>query len=244
MRVVISVLLFGYSLVCFCQISTDRPTQSFSPYIQPKGTVNLETGFLSERPFRNANLYNVTYINALVRVGVIDWLEMRLTENYLGERVGGASINGWSPLTVGTKIHINDQTENGFPQMGLLASVTLTGNDENFGSEETVQDVRLLMQEDISDHVTLAFNIGTYWSESTQTTGLYSLMLGIGLSDELGIFLEPYGFFAKDTPGDQRFNAGLTYLVSDKVQFDASVGNGLTRKAPDYFLAFGVSVML
>ena len=68
-------------------------------------------------------------------------------------------------------------------------------------------------------------------------------MIGVGLTDELSVFFEPYGFFAKNTPTDQRFNTGLTYLVSDHFQLDASIGNGLTSRAPDYFLGIGASVL-
>jgi len=244
MRGFILIALLIVTLQVSGQIVTDRPTQSFSPYIQPHGTVNIETGFVSERPFSRVDVYNVTYLNALVRYGLIDWLELRVTGNYVGTRTNGQGVNGWTPLTVGTKIHINDQTNNGFPQTGLLAHVTLQGNDENFGSTETVQDIRILLQEDVHHKFVIAANLGTFWSESQSATGVYSVMIAFSATDQLGIFLEPYGFFAKDTPGDQRFNAGFTYLVSDDFQLDASLGNGLTPRSPDYFLAFGASVRL
>lgn len=242
MRTTLTLTLLLISLAVFCQISTDRPTQSFSPHVMPKGGVQLETGFLSERPLNNVDAYNVTYLNALLRVGITEWFELRASESYLGSRVNGTGTNGFSPLTLGTKIHINDQS-NGLPQTGLLASISLPSDDDNFGLDDPVHDIRLMVQEDIGDRLTLDANIGTFWSASQDPVGLYTFMLGYAATDEIWVFLEPYGFFAKDTPTDFRFNAGLTYLVSDNFQFDASAGNGLSRRAPDYFLSFGASVL-
>lgn len=242
MKTTLASLLLFVSVVSFSQINTDRPTQSFSPHVMPAGGVQLETGFLSERPVNNVDLYNVTYLNALLRVGVTEWFELRASESYLGTRVNSSSNNGFSPLTLGTKIHINDQS-NGLPQMGLLASITLTSDDANFGQEEAIKDIRFMAQEDIGDRVTLDANIGTFWTASSDAVGIYTFLLGFSASDQVSIFVEPYGFFAKDTPADHRFNAGLTYLVNDNFQLDASAGNGLTRKAPDYFLSFGASVL-
>ena len=232
-----------FSAVCVsAQINTDRPTQSFSPHVMPKGGIQLETGFLSERPVSNVDAFNVTYLNALLRYGISEWFELRMSESYLGNRVNGNSQNGFSPLTLGTKIHINDQ-KNGLPQMGLLASITLPSDDENFGLDESIQDIRFMAQEDIGERLTFDVNVGTFWSSSTDAVGLYTILLGISASDHLSFFLEPYGFFQKNTPADNRFNAGFTYLVNDQFQLDFSAGNGLTSKAPDYFVAFGASFL-
>jgi len=241
MRLLPSIFLGCFGFLALAQINTDRPTQSFSPHVMPKSGLQLEAGFLSERPFKNVDLYNVTYVNALVRYGLLDNVELRLTQNYVGERSLSA-INGVSPTTIGTKIHLHEQT-GGLPQIGLIASVTLTNGDEAFAPNESIQDIRLLFQNDLSDKLTLAYNFGAFWSGSGTAVGIYTVMLGISASDKMSFFVEPYGFFEKDTLADARFNAGLTYLVNDNFQLDLSAGNALSNLAPDYFVSFGAAVL-
>lgn len=239
----ILTLLFGLCIFTVsAQIDTDRPTQSFSPHVMPKGSAQAELGFLSERPLNGVDQYNVTYLNALVRYGLIDWLELRVVQNYQGIRINKASLDGLSPTTIGTKIHLMDADE-GFAQVGLLTSLTLTNGEDAFAGDKATKDVRLLASHVLSDKLSLAYNIGGFWTNDQDMTGVYTVMLGISINDELSFFLEPYGFFAKNTPGDQRFNTGLVYKTSDNFQVDASVGNGLTKNAPDYFLSFGMSVL-
>ena len=75
MKHFLALSLLTLALVAFGQIDTDRPTQSFSPHVMPKGKAQAELGFLSERPTNGVDQYNVTYLNTLLRYGVIDWLQ-------------------------------------------------------------------------------------------------------------------------------------------------------------------------
>ncbi len=124
-----------------------------------------------------------------------------------------------------------------------MAHYTFTNGDAQFSNEDPITDLRVLFQNDLSDKVTLAYNFGGLWSGGEGAVGVYTVMIGIAATSQLGFFLEPYGFFTKNEPTDNRFNAGLTYLVSDNFQLDLSAGNGLTRKAPDSFVSVGASIM-
>ncbi len=239
-------LLFA-ACICFGlgvqgQINTDRPTQSYSPYVLPHGKVQTELGFVSERPVSSLDQYNVTYLNALVRVSVLKWMELRLTENYLGSRGGAENISGLSPTTLGAKFHLHDQT-NALPQVGLLTSFTFANGQDEFKANESTQDIRLLFQHDLSDNLTLDYNIGTFWSASTDAVGIYTFMLGYGATDVISLFIEPYGFFGSGLPADNRVNGGATFLVSENFQADISGGFGLSDSSPDYFIGFGIGIL-
>lgn len=236
----LAILLLAISFSALGQINTDRPTQSFSPFVMPKGKVQAELGFLSERPNANLDTYNVTYLNALLRVGVLEWMELRITENYLGLRSDSESVNGISPTTIGAKFHFMDE-DGARPQMGLLAGVTLANGQKIFKANETVQDIRILFQNSLSDKVSIAYNIGTYRSSSTNAVGLYTLTFGFSMSDKLSLFIEPYGFFADGLPADHRMNGGGTFLLNDNFQIDLSGGVGLSESSPDYFLSTGLA---
>lgn len=243
MRFCFAFLLLGLGIFSKAQINTDRPTQSASAFVLPQGEIQAEVGFLSERPFKRVDLYNVQYLNTLIRVGVLNGVELRLTQNFLGTRINGEGPNGLSPTTLGTKIHLLEENA-GIPQISVIGQVTLANGGKGFESDVSTKEMRLNFQNTISDRVSLGYNIGGIWAGSENTLGLYSVVLGISIAPDLTFFLEPYGFIAKNTPKDGRFNTGLIYAASDKFQMDISAGNGLTKKAPDYFLSFGVTVLL
>ena len=60
----------------FAQISTDRPDQTESSLVLPKGTIQIESGFVS-----NKNEY--IFPNTLFRVGVFKKVEFRFNTNYI-----------------------------------------------------------------------------------------------------------------------------------------------------------------
>ena len=75
---------------------------------------------------------------------------------------------------------------------------------------------------------------------------MYSLVLGVRLTDRLGTFLELFG--DQQTTGTSATSAsvdgGLTWLVTDIVQVDVSVGRGLWGPADDVFVGTGLSFRL
>ena len=75
---------------------------------------------------------------------------------------------------------------------------------------------------------------------------VYSLALGVGLTDRLGAFLEVFGdrqvtgTIATGTSVD----GGLTFLLTDIVQLDIYVGRGLRGPTDDLFVGTGLSFRL
>lgn len=55
------------------------------------------------------------------------------------------------------------------------------------------------------------------------------------------LFIESYGYMPENSKPDHRADAGLTFLLADNFQLDASGGIGLTKYSPDYFISFGFS---
>jgi len=241
MKLLTYFLVFFWCASAFSQINTDRPTQSFSPFVMPKGGVQIEAGFLSEKPSTGLN-FNVVIYNALLRFGVTEKIEFRVTQNYIGIRSDGSSLgDGFSPTTLGTKIQIIEQA-GWVPQIGLIGSITLTNGDDLFAPLEPIQDVRLLFQNDLTELVALAYNYGVTWQDG-ESLNTYSITVGYSVSGQVGLFIEPYGFFGKNFSADHRLNGGVTYLVSDNFQLDFSGGNGISQRSPDFFISFGLSAL-
>ncbi|MEP1095545.1 MAG: transporter [Cyclobacteriaceae bacterium] len=235
MKKILFVLLVVLSLSSVAQnIVTDRPTQSASAFVVPQRSVLLETGFAGEKA--TAGIRNTTYLNALLRFGLITGVELRLMQNFVGSKVLGDRRTGLSPLTLGTKVHL--MNEDGWkPQMSVIGQVTLKTGGTNFKPASSIGEIRLNFQNTLSEKVSLGYNLG--YVDAGFNDILYSVVLGVGLADGWSFFVEPYGFFGDDT--DQRINAGLIYLAKPNLQFDISFGSGISKISPDSFLGFGAS---
>ena len=219
-------------------INTDRPTQSASAIVVPRGALQLEAGYLSEKV--NGSLTNFFYPNLLVRIGLLDNVELRVVQNYQGANVEDVRRNGFSPTTLGTKVHILDEKA-WLPQASLIGQVTLTNGDENFNSTDEVYEFRLNLQNTLSDQSSLGYNFGIV-SSGGESQFLYTLMYAMTVSDGWTIFAEPYGFFG-DNYTDQRFNFGVIYLLKPSLQFDLSSGFGLSDDSPNSFIGFGAAMV-
>lgn len=222
-------------------ISTDRPTQSAGAYVVPKGYLQVEAGYLVEQT--TSNLTNFTYANFLVRYGLLEGAELRITQNYVGfeDDETSASSSGLSPLTIGSKVHLLE--ENGLrPEVSVIGQVTIKSGNEDFQPTKAVPEFRLNFVNTLSKKISLGYNIGMLFPEDN-TTSFYSAVVGFGFGNGWTVFAEPYGFFS-DGESDHRFNTGLIYLAKRNLQFDIAGGIGLSDNSPDSYLGLGVSVGL
>ena len=75
---------------------------------------------------------------------------------------------------------------------------------------------------------------------------MYSSVLGFGLTDRLGAFLELFG--NRQTTGTTAtsvsVDGGVTFLLTDIVQLDVYVGSGLLGPTDDLFVGTGLSFRL
>ena len=229
-------ILFSFYLKAQDAISTDRPTQSAGATVVPKGSVLIEAGYINEKV--TTGIKNLTYLNTLVRIGLIDNLELRLTQNYSGVNVLDEKANGLSPFTLGTKYHLL-AADGWKPQMSVLGQVTLLTGMEEFRPESEIFEVRLNFQNSLSENASLGYNIGYTTADDQEL--FYTLVFGYEIVDGWTVFAEPYAFLGNN---DHRFNAGLIYLAKPNLQFDFSFGSGLSDNAPDSFVGFGVALGL
>ncbi|MCF8302443.1 MAG: transporter [Bacteroidales bacterium] len=226
------------------EMVTDRPDQSESSMVLPKGFLQAETGFIHEKTSELVD--NTNYHSTLLRYGLLDNLELRLGNEYLRSSrelaQGDTTVQGLTPLTLGTKIFISE--ENGIiPELAFLAGVALPyiGREE-FTPNHIAPSMRIAATHTISDLFSLGWNFGGEWSgENSETSGFYSGVLGIGVTDKIGAYVELYGFLPEDHKPDHRFDAGLTYQVRGNLQLDLSGGLGVNEMAPDGFYSFGIS---
>jgi len=233
------------------ELVTDRPDQTESATIVPVGSVQLETGLLYSSD--KAEVAGIKYgassfsiPNNLFRIGILKPVELRVIAGEFSSSrasVGDVSVagpKGLSAIALGTKIKFWD--EKGFiPETAILAHVTLPVGGEEVRPPEPIYDFRFSLAHTLSDNLALGYNVGGEYDPFTdEFTGLYTLSLGIGLTDTFGVFGEFFGDFGSS----HEFDAGLTYLITDLIQYDLSGGFGLTDEAPDFFISTGITIRL
>ena len=139
------------------------------------------------------------------------------------------SIQGISDLEIGTKIQLlkknNVNTEIAFISHLLLPT----------GSEEISSDVfgtinKIAVSHTLSGNLNLGYNFGyNYLGEGTGDL-TYSLAFGIGINENAGVYIEPFGEVSNMEEFLLNCDTGFTYLVNPHFQLDFSFGTGITQR--------------
>jgi hypothetical protein len=222
----------------------DRPGFSTGTYTVDPGQVGVEVGY--EMAFGNADSPGKRMTAPLLdlRIGATPDLEIDLmwtgwvTEHTAG-RTSTASGDGMiaGKLSLSSSVHAH---------LSLLGGISLpSGSAASSGHVDPT--LSLLWDYTLSDAVT-AFGMlqfAGYRDEGDHRVVFQPAAgLSIALSDRLGSFVELYG----DVPlgsGTQRsrmVDTGLTYLLTENLQLDFSLGLSLDRRADD-FVGTGVAML-
>lgn len=251
-KIAILTIAFAITLSGFSQESknaigtliTDRPDATESPNTVPVGYIQVETGGSYESFKTNSVKFETyTYNTTLVRLGILDNLEFRLGWDFVENRVSGLDqvLSGFNPLLLGIKTAIAKE-KGCLPDIGLIGHVFLpfmAGTD--YKPETTGVDFRFAFAHTLSENSSLSYNIGAQWGDdSPEAAYVYTIAYGLGITDKLGAYAELYGDLPENNSANHFWDAGLTYLISDSVQLDATVGTSITD-GQDILLSGGVS---
>jgi len=230
------------------ELITDRPDQTESAATVPHRSLQIETGFVMAKDetdqFKNwAFAYNTT----LLRYGLLENFELRLGSEYLGEKMKykqtdvTTSSSGLGPLYTGFKVKIHEE-EGWKPEVALLGGLLLPFTaSEDFKPEHTGGGLRFAFSHTLSDRLSLGYNLGAEWfGETAIPTYFYSVSLGAGISDGLGVFIESFGLIPEEGEAGHMLDAGLTFLLLPNFQLDASGGFGI-HNSIDHFISLGLT---
>jgi hypothetical protein len=238
---------------------TDRPDQTESSAVVPPGYFQVETGWILSRHQEGGIRTNThTFPGTLFRIGALDRMELRLGYNgalweetqEAGQKV---SSSGSGDMGIGTKFYFWEE-QGWIPETALLARVSLPGGKDPFSSGRADPTFRFSLSHTLSDRLSFGYNLGATW-ESTLDEGSdrdtlslfnYTAVLGIGLSERAGLFVEAFGDIPFNASGGPRnsLDGGFTYLIRDNLQIDGSAGIGLSSSADDWFVGLGASARL
>lgn len=227
------------------ELVTDRPDQTESATVVPRGLLQVETGYLYTR---DGDVDSHAAPGTLFRIGLGGRTELRL--GHAGV-MGTEGRRGAGDSELGTKINLIPRADGWRPELAILGGLSLPTGDSRFSSDGADPSFLVAFAHELAPRLALGYNAGAVWESSTDSPGrdafvVYSLALGIGVTDRLGAFLEVFGDrqFADEIAAGVSADAGLTFLLTDVLQLDVSVGRGLRGPADDLFVGTGLSLRL
>ena len=167
-------------------------------------------------------------------------------------RAQGATerITGVGSPELGVKWHLASE-EGARPEIALLAHVVVPVGDDEVAAERADPSVRLSFAHTLSERLALGWNVGHESASIEDDRGevhtlgrwVYTAALGVSLAERWGAFVEVFGSLPASDPGPATtsFDAGVTFLVTPRLQLDLAGGVGLDGDAVDRFVGFGVS---
>lgn len=251
-RILLLLLLVFFIYEGYAQeLITDRPDQTESSSVVPLHRAQIESGFAWEnKKTENFKHSFITVNSTLLRYGILENMEIRVGMEYLYDHYKNLNRNkitnadGIGPLYAGFKIKLIE--EKGYvPEIAFIGAIILPFMaDEEFKTPYSSTSYRFAFSHTFSEKVSLGYNLGAEWDGETAVPGyIYSVALGIGLTDKLGTFIESYGTFFENGHQEHLADAGFTYLLEQNLQLDLSAGIGLNEDPIDYFVSFGFSYL-
>ena len=247
-RILILLLLCMYVSILTAQneaIITDRPDQTESAAIVPKGYLQGEHGFSV-----NFTEYNKEYslASTLMRYGLNEYFELRLE---IDPVITDKSENtfGINPVSVGLKSKLINKDNFALSLIShmVFSKVATADLQTNFNAITA----RLTAAHDIKEWWSIGYNAGIEWDGFAPIPYyIYTFTSGFSLGEHFGVFSEIYGNIYYNDPAadiiydplDEHYiDAGLTYSPNPDLQFDISSGTILKAGNTDVFVSTGFS---
>ncbi len=223
-------------------INTDRPAFADSSVVVPKGSLQIENGFL-ETSFGRQQSFD--FPETQLRFGVGDKTELRFSvPDYYQHFDGLGFANGWDDISAGIKQQLG-------PIHGFDVSVVLTlsfpSGSKFVSSHGYDPSVQVPWSRKLSTNWTGGGMLSVYWptqGASRNTTGQVTFLLDRQLTGPWDAFAEYVRDFPERGGTVTIAHFGTAYKLTAHQQVDLHGGVGLSKAAPDHFIGFGYSILL
>ncbi len=244
-------------------IITDRPDVTESSFTVPKGSFQLETGFLyssSESQGTSIYVQNYTvtdeYINiptTLARYGITEYIELRagaeiMIHNIITNdpEINTVKDSDLSGVQLALKFKLAKQ-KNLLPSTAVILGSTFPAVSTISSSDIFDPAVVFCFSNQISEKFSAGYNLGFDLNDgfTSSASGNYSLSLSYSISGAVGMFGEFYGIVPfTNVRASNYVDGGFTILIKKNLQIDFSGGYGLNSGITEYFLNTGFSFRL
>lgn len=216
-------------------ISTDRPAIAESSVVVPKGSVQLENGFLitgnqGQRIFDGPETW--------VRLGIAGTTELRFSApDYYHDLV-----SGFGDITIGIKQQLGP-TPGGF-DVSVIAFLSLPTGADAVSSHGYDPGLQLPWSRKLSANWTAAGQFAVYWPtqvDGRNVTGESTFLLDRQITRPMDAFVEYAGDFPERGGPRHLLHFGAAYKITPHNQLDIHYGIGLSTAAVDHFIGVGYS---
>lgn len=224
-------------------LSTDRPDATESPYTVDRGhyQFEIELGALTRDGGKSS--YSLGEVN--MKYGVDDYTDVQFVLPLYNHLAGGAEGFGDVQIRVKRNIWGNDSEDTA---LAVMPFIQIPTGADGVSSEEVEGGII----------VPFGFSAAGGWSYGVQGeldvvadengsghhfAFLTSATAAHALTDKIGAFFELVAIYSEGTEATSEyyFNTGLTWGVTETLQFDGGVRIGLSNDAEDFTPFFGVS---
>lgn len=254
-KVICTLLLMFLGISAWAQyastIRTGRPGQSIGPFTTGDGVLQVQAG-IDWGQFKDDNNNTeakTALFNVVGRYGITETFEISTLLNLQTDELitGSVSdrIGGLSSAQLGCRFHVNDEM-GWIPATAVQARLKFNNLlSEDYKTSYISPQFIFSTKNTLTPNLSLFTNWLLGWSGAgAEPTGGYTVNLAFGLTPRIGAFVEAYGQLKTDD-NTLGVDTGLSYLVNDDFQLDASIGvndlDGLSNDITDYFLSFGIS---
>lgn len=243
----LTILFLTLSKLCLAQaIVTDRPDQTESSSTVPKESLQLETGFLFGSSKNNLiTEQQILAPSILSRYGLTKGIELRLVTQIesVKNKQTQETNSGFSDLEVGAKVQLFKR-ETRVTEIAFLSHLVLPTGPKQLTNDKFGTINKLSISHQLTETVGMGYNVGYNYFGYGNGDLTYSFALGIGLTDTLGIYFEPYGEVLDIETHEASFDGGLTYLLKDNIQLDLSFGTGINHTMKYIALGFSANISM
>jgi len=227
------------------KIDTDRPDQTESSYLVPKGYFQGEFGFNIEN---DKKLKTFVHPTGLWKYGINKRFELRLITEFVSQETvlilpqGNKFETGLVPIQIGSKIALWEE-KGIIPKTSLIFHIGIPGlSSSKFKTPNLAPNFRFTMSHSLSERVGLGYNLGAEWDGIDETPAwIYTIAPGINIGNNWYAYIEAFGSIKKNEPAQHSVDAGLAYFFSNNTKIDISSGFGISKTAPDNYVAIGFS---
>jgi hypothetical protein len=228
-------------------INTDRPAFADSSVVVPKGSLQIENGFLETTVLGQQSF---DFPESQLRFGLGDKTELRFSvpDYYQNFLFAAGFGSGWGDSVAGIKQQLGPIQ--GF-DISLVVALSFPTGSHSVSSHGYDPEVQLPWSRKLSTNWTTAGMLSVYWptqgtsrNTSHNTTGQGTFLFDRQLTPPWDAFVEYAGNFPQMGGPAHILHFGTSYKLTPHQQIDLHGGAGLSSAAPSYFIGFGYSILL
>jgi hypothetical protein len=235
-------------------IVTDRPTDSASPALVPRRTLQIEAGYKFTRTDDGSGRTDTHEVpDLLARFGITERVEARLTATgWTFRDATSGDEDGFNDVSLGAKFALGEGSGRR-PRTSLLGDVSLPVGQAAFTDDYVIPKVLFLAEHGLTGGAGLIWNLGPSFvsrkmddRRRTDVVLNYAIALSGAVGGPWSLFGEVYGNFdfGSDSSDSHTVQTGTTVLLGRTFQLDFRVGCGLVSGVPDWLAGAGLAFRL